>query len=159
MPDTSPIATAPAPQRGRYGSFDLTRRGTFAFFTEESLRFADLDHNGHVNNVAFTIFFENARVRFLIEKLALPRSQPLGFVLAHLSIDYRAQLFYPGNVSAAARVVEVRNSSVVIGQAIFRDEACVAHGHAVMVTIDKQSGRGVALPPELRATAEEWLRA
>ena len=43
MPDTSPTV-----QRGWYGSFDLTARRSFSFFTEESLRFADLDHNGHV---------------------------------------------------------------------------------------------------------------
>lgn len=152
MPDTSPTA-----QRGWYGSFDLTARRSFSFFTEESLRFADLDHNGHVNNVAFTIFFENARVRFLQELLVLPRTTSTGFVLAHLSIDYRAQLFYPGNVSAAARVVEIRNSSVVIGQAIFRGDDCVAHGHAIMVVIDKATGKGVRLSPELRAVAEKEL--
>lgn len=154
MPDSSST-----PTRGWYGSFDLTKRGTFSFFTEESLRFADLDHNGHVNNVAFTIFFENSRVRFLTELLTLPRTQSTGFVLAHLSIDYRAQLYYPGNVSAATRVVELRNSSVVLGQAIFRGEECVAHGHAIMVVIDKATKRGTPLAPELRAKAEERLRS
>jgi acyl-CoA thioester hydrolase len=154
MPDSSPTT-----QRGWYGSFDLTKRETFSFYTEEALRFADLDHNGHVNNVAFTIFFENVRVRHLSEIFAPLRGTSNSFVLAHLSIDYRAQLFYPGNVSAAARVVEIRNSSIVIGQAIFRDDECVAHGHAVMVVIDKQSGRGAKLTPELRARAEEELRS
>ncbi len=152
MPDTAPSA-----RRGWYGSFDLTSRSTFRFFTEESLRFADLDHNGHVNNVAFTVFFENARVRFLVESLRMPRTDTMNFVLAHLSVDYRAQLYYPGRVSAAARVVEIRNSSVVIGQSLFRDDECVACGHAVMVVIDKGTGRGIPLPPELRRQAEELL--
>jgi acyl-CoA thioester hydrolase len=154
MPDSSPTT-----QRGWYGSFDLTKRSTFSFFTEESLRFADLDHNGHVNNVAFTIFFENVRVRHLSETFARLRTASTGFVLAHLSIDYRAQLFYPGNVSAAARVVEVRNSSIVIGQAIFREQECVAHGHAIMVVIDKATGRGTPLTSELRAVADEQLKS
>jgi acyl-CoA thioester hydrolase len=152
MPDSSPTA-----RRGWYNAFDLTKRNSFAFFTEESLRFADLDHNGHVNNVAFTIFFENSRVRYLTDILPLPRTKSMGFVLAHLSIDYRAQLYYPGNVSAATRVVEIRNSSVVLGQAIFRGDACVACGHAIMVVIDKQSGKGVPLPAELRVIVEEKL--
>lgn len=154
MPDSTPAA-----KRGWYGPFDLSQRATFSFFTEESLRFADMDHNGHVNNVAFTIFFENSRVRFLVDRLALPRTDSTSFVLAHLSIDYRAQLYYPGKVSAATRVVEVRNSSVVLGQAIFRDDACVAHGHAIMVVIDKPSGRGVPLTPDMRAKAEGFLRS
>ena len=123
------------------------------------VQWGDQDAFGHVNNVAFTIFFENSRVRFLTELLALPRTQSTGFVLAHLSIDYRAQLYYPGNVSAATRVVEIRNSSIVLGQAIFRGDECVAHGHAIMVVIDKATGRGTPLTSELRAQAEENMRS
>lgn len=150
-------APSPVARRGWYNSFDLTKRSSFSFLTEESLRFADLDHNGHVNNVAFTIFFENSRVRYLTDVLPLPRTESLNFVLAHLSIDYRAQLYYPGNVSAATRVVEVRNSSVVLGQAIFRGDDCVACGHAIMVVIDKPTGKGQKLPEQLRRLVEEHL--
>ena len=149
---------SPTVRRGWYGTFDLSSRRTFAFFTEESLRFAVLDHNGHVNNVAFTIFFENSRVRFLTEVLPLPRNEGTSFVLAHLSIDYRAQLYYPGRVSAATRVVEVRNSSVVLAQAIFRGDEAVASGHAIMVVIDRASGRGIPIPSALRGSIEQ-LRA
>lgn len=151
-------AQSPTLRRGWYGDYDLTRRETFAFFTEEALRFADLDRNGHVNNVAFTIFFENSRVLFLTDVLPLPRDGTNSFVLAHLSIDYRAQLYYPGNVSAATRVVEVRNSSVVLGQAIFRDEECVACGHAIMVVIDRASGRGAPIPEMLRQSIKDLLQ-
>ena len=148
---------SPTSRLGWYGAYDLTARGSFPFFTEESLRFADQDHNGHVNNVASTIFFENSRVRFLTDVMPLPRSQSTGFVLAHLSIDYRAQLYYPGNVSAGTRVVEVRRSSVVLGQAVFRGDDCVACGHAIMVVIDRASGKGMPLPDALRQSVEGML--
>lgn len=143
--------TAPSPdlRRGWYGPFDLTKPATFTYFTDESLRFADLDRNGHVNNVAFTTFFENTRVRYLTDVFAVAEDA-MGFVLAHLSIDYLAQLFYPGTIRSGIRLVEVRKSSVVLGQAVFRDGHACAAGHTVMVTIDRATGRARPFEPALR---------
>jgi acyl-CoA thioester hydrolase len=144
-------ASSPDQRRGWYGSFDLTQPATFAYFTDESLRFADLDSNGHVNNVTFAVFFENARVRYLGEVFAAAERNSSSFVLAHLSIDFLAQMFYPGTVRCGVRLVEVRRSSVVIGQAVFRDGQATAVGHAVMVVADKASGRARPFEPALRA--------
>lgn len=142
------------PRRGWYANFDLTRRATFKFFTEESLRFADLDRNGHVNNVAFTIFIENARVSFMTQTQLVERGERIGFVVAHVSVDYLAELFYPGSISSACRVVEVRRSSLVLGHAIFRGEQCVATGHSIIVVIDHASGKSAAIPQTARARLE-----
>ncbi len=144
-------ASSPVQRRGWYGSFDLTQPATFAYFIDESLRFADMDRNGHINNVAFAVFFENARVRYLGEVFAAAEQNRTGFVLAHLSIDFLAQMFYPGSVRSGVRLVEVRRSSVVIGQAVFRDGQATAVGHAVMVVADKDSGRALPFDPALRA--------
>ena len=46
-------------------SFDLTDRRIYGFATEEHLRFADVDANGHVNNGAFLQLLENARVSYM----------------------------------------------------------------------------------------------
>jgi acyl-CoA thioester hydrolase len=148
-----------ASRRGWYGSFDLTQPQTFDYFTEESLRFADLDRNGHVNNVAFTTFFENTRVRYLTDVVPLPRGEHVGFVLAHLSIDYLAQLYYPGVIRSAACVVEVRNSSLVLGQAVFREAQPTATGHAIMVIIDQRSGKAMAFDQTQRRALEAFVRA
>jgi acyl-CoA thioester hydrolase len=151
--------TAQTARRGWYGQFDLTKPATFTYFTDESLRFADLDRNGHVNNVAFTTFFENTRVRYLTDVFATAAGAKLGFVLAHLSIDYLAQLFYPGNIRSGIRLVEVRNSSVVLGQAVFRDNHATAVGHGIMVTIDKQTGRALPFGDELRGKLEALVQS
>ena len=151
-------ATSPALRRGWYGAFDLTRQATFDYFTDESLRFSDLDRNGHVNNVAFTTFFENTRVRYLTDVVPMPRGEHIGFVLAHLSIDYLAQLYYPGLIRSGACLVEVRKSSLVLGQAVFRDEQATATGHAVMVIIDKRSGKALAFDDQQRSQLEALVR-
>lgn len=135
-------------------AIDLTSRASFRFFQEDKLRFADIDRNGHVNNVAFLIFFENARVRFLEDHTPVRRGEHLSYMLVHLDIDYRTQLFYPGVVEGACRVVEVRRSSLVLGQALFSGEQAAATGHAVMVTVDRRINKAVPFPDEVRAQLE-----
>ena len=126
---------------------DLTRRASFSFFTEESLRFADLDKHAHVNNVAMLTLFENVRVRFM-EEATKPGGT--GFVLGRIECDYRRQVYYPGQLSAACRVLSVGRASVRLGQAVFRGDEAVATGVAVIVTIDRQTGNALPLPPHLR---------
>ena len=57
-------------------SLDLTDRRIYGFATEEHLRFADVDANGHINNGAFLQLLENARVSYMraIVRSGLPRS-------------------------------------------------------------------------------------
>ena len=42
--------------------FDPADAASYSFWTEEILRFADLDMVGHVNNNAIGVFIENGRV-------------------------------------------------------------------------------------------------
>ena len=48
-------------------NLDLTDRRIYGFATEEHLRFADVDANGHINNGAFLQLLENARVSYMRE--------------------------------------------------------------------------------------------
>jgi acyl-CoA thioester hydrolase len=142
-------------------AIDLADIKSFGFLTTEHLRFADVDANGHINNVAFMVFFENARIRYLSEQLkGLRVLTGADVVVAHMEIDLKRQMFYPGTIRAGARLIEVRRSSLVIGQAIFDQEGrCTASGHVVLVSIDKQSGRGRPFEGEAREAVMRLLEA
>ncbi len=88
----------------------------------------------------------------------VPAIADLEVVVAHLEINYRRQMFYPGSVRAAARLVEVRRSAVVIGQAIFdQTGACAATGKVVLVSIDRASGKSRPIPDAARAALETLI--
>jgi len=142
-------------------AIDLADTKSFGFLTTEHLRFADVDANGHINNVAFVVFFENARIRYLSEQLKGLRVLTGGeVVVAHMQLDLKRQMFYPGTIHAGARLIEVRRSSLVIGQAIFDQEGrCAANGHVVLVSVDKQSGRGRPFEGEARAAVTRLMEA
>ncbi|TWS99904.1 thioesterase family protein [Reyranella sp. CPCC 100927] len=130
---------------------DLADPSAYGHLTNETLRFADIDSNGHVNNVAFLVLFENARVTYMAQYMAFMRAHGLSTVVAHLDIDFRRQMFFPGTVRVGARLIEVRRSSFVLGQAIFDQEGrCAAEGHAIIVAYDRDSGRGRPIPEDIR---------
>ncbi|MCW5747916.1 MAG: acyl-CoA thioesterase [Alphaproteobacteria bacterium] len=133
-------------------AFDLSDISVFGHVTRETLRFNDVDANGHINNVAYLVLFENARVTYITQHVRFMRARGLSTVVAHLDIDFRRQMYFPGTVRAGARLIEVRRSSFVLGQAIFDDEGhCVANGHAIVVAYDPASGRGQPMPDDVRA--------
>lgn len=142
-------------------AIDLADLTSFGFLTTEHLRFADVDANGHINNVAFVTFFENARIRYLQEQLkGLRVLTGAEVVVAHIELDLKRQMFYPGTIRAGARLIEIRRSSLVIGQAIFDQEGrCAATGHVVLVSIDKASGRGRPIMEEARAVMTRLMEA
>ena len=59
-------------------SLDLTDRRVYGFATEEHLRFADVDANGHINNGAFLQLLENARVSYMRPGATSAAASPTG---------------------------------------------------------------------------------
>jgi len=135
-------------------SFDLADRGIYGFATNEHLRFADVDANGHVNNGAFIELLENARVSYLrlVVRSGLPRFR---LVIGRIEADFKRQMFYPGTATACARLVEAHQRKVVLGQALFDGEGqCTAVQKVIMVSLDEKTHKSTAFDPVVRAALE-----
>jgi acyl-CoA thioester hydrolase len=130
---------------------DLTARTGYPTWTTDTIRYSDLDPNGHVNNGAINAYFEDGRVRFRNEHLVSIGDDILtGFVLVSFSVRYLAQLHYPGNADIGTRVLHIGGSSYTLGQGLFEGERCVATAEVVTVRIDPETGRSAPLSDELR---------
>jgi acyl-CoA thioester hydrolase len=132
--------------------FDLADRRTYGFATEEHLRFADVDANGHINNGAFLQLLENARVSYMraIVRSGLPRFR---VVVGRLEIDFRRQMFFPGRATACARLLEVHERKCVIGHGLFDgDGQCTAILKAIMVSLNEETHRSMPFAPVVRET-------
>lgn len=138
---------------------DVKSRSAFSFFTTESLRVADLDTNGHVNNVSFLELFENVRNRFIRERTPLVRDETRTYMLVHLDIDFISELHWPGDADAACRIVELRRSSLVFGQAIFVGDRVAATGHAAVVNIDRVARRAAPFDERTREQLQALVGA
>ena len=130
---------------------DLTDRAGYPTWTTDTIRYGDLDPNGHVNNGAINAYLEDGRVRFRNEHLATLEDDILtGFVLVSFSVRYLAQLHYPGNAEIGTRVLRIGNSSYTLGQGLFEGERCVATAQVVTVRTDPDTGRSAPLAEALR---------
>jgi acyl-CoA thioesterase FadM len=137
-------------------SLDLTDRRIYGFATEEHLRFADVDANGHINNGAFLQLLENARVSYMraIVRSGLPRFR---VVVGRLEIDFKRQMFFPGRATACARLLEVHERKCVIGHGLFDGEGnCTAVLKAIMVSLNEETNRSMAFEPAVRAALEKF---
>jgi acyl-CoA thioester hydrolase len=134
-----------------------TARASYKIWTHDKLRYNDTDRQGHVNNAVFATFFETGRVAFLYDeklKLAAPGCE---FVVARLAIDFRAELYFPGEVDIGTRVLRTGRTSFVVGQGVFREDLCVATAESVGVQMSNETRRAQPLTPAMIAWLEERL--
>jgi acyl-CoA thioester hydrolase len=140
---------------------DATTRAVYRHWTTEKIRFNDLDALGHLNNCAFAIFCESARV----EVLAAARGMQLGggsdidWVIVNLNIDFRAQGHYPNTCDIGTRVLRIGTKSVTLGNGLFVGDTCIATATATVVLSDLKAGKALPMPDHIRSFMEDLMTA
>ena len=123
-------------------------------------RFSDLDPLGHVNNVVFHDYLQEARVA-LIGDLSLVSGAGLGQVLVSQDISYVRPLMHGREpVMIDVWITRIGGSSYGIAYVI-RDEndVIVAKATSVVACIDEATGRPIRIPERVRSILEPLLRA
>ena len=116
--------------------------------TYEKLRYRDTDHNGHVNNAVFATMLETGRVEIFFEKEAKDRGLPsegCTLVVVSLSINFLAELLWPGNVEVGTRITKIGRSSVTVENGLFQNGRCCATGITVVAQMNLTTKRSQAL--------------
>ena len=137
---------------------DLTDAGTFRHWTPVSLRFSDEDSMGHINNVAYAAYVEQARVAF-IDAFLRNRGEGIDYILASVNIDYRREMHFPGTVDIGARLIRIGNKSITTGYGLFKDGENVATAGSVNVFFDTKNGKTIPIPDNLRSILDKELAA
>ncbi|WP_417520183.1 acyl-CoA thioesterase [Minwuia sp.] len=136
---------------------DLTTPSIFHHWSEDTIRFGDMDATGHVNNVAFARYVETGRVPFMRSGLLPAYDDRQRFVVGNLSIRFRAQAYYPGTVRIGTGVCALGRTSMTLGHGLFSGEDCIATAETVMVYI--VGGRAQALTDDMRTALQPMLLA
>jgi acyl-CoA thioester hydrolase len=127
----------------------------YPFSNAVTTRFADLDPNGHINNVAMAAVFEDARLRF-ITAVGFPRNTAAArFMVANVTIDYLAQAYYPQNLTCCVGALPGGRSSWRLRQLLLQEGGPVATAHVTIVFTDGERPRPI--DPALRERLEPWL--
>ena len=124
----------------------LADRTKFKIWNNDKLRSTDLDHQGHVNNTIFPVFFTSGRHDFLQVLLRPHVAADDLYALVKITIEYIKEMRYPGEVDVGTLVRSVGGSSVALGQALFSKGQCVAVAESVVVLLDPVTRRAKPWP-------------
>ena len=118
------------------------------------VRFDDLDVLWHVNNAAAVIMLQEARVMFGIN-LALPKIEDFGVrsVVAGQTIEYAAEITFPGAVEIRSGILALGRTSFTFAQQIRKDGVGCVFATVTLVCTGEQGT--AALPEGWRNVYEE----
>jgi acyl-CoA thioester hydrolase len=122
-----------------------------------NVRFSDVDAYGHVNNVKYFEYFQEARVscmgklRGRVDQASVP-----SMVVAQSDVTYRRPiLFRPEPYDIYTWIVRQGRTSMVMESEIVADEEVLARARFVMVFVDPATERSVPPPADLREVLAE----
>ncbi|MGA5707934.1 acyl-CoA thioesterase [Streptomyces cellulosae] len=119
------------------------------------LRWADMDAYGHVNNVVFLRYLEEARIDFLFRP---EKDFQQGSVVARHEIDYKRQLVHRHHpVDVELWVTEIRAASFTLTYEVKDDDLVYARASTVIVPFDFEAQRPRRITEEERAFLKEYM--
>ena len=137
----------------------LANRARYKVWNMEKLRLTDLDHQHHVNNAIFGVLYTSVRHDFLRTHVRPLVAESDMFAMVKITIDYLAEMHYPGEVDVGIMIQRIGRTSITFGQAIFKDGKCASVAEAVMVLLDPVSRRAKVLPANISHDLARFIDA
>jgi acyl-CoA thioester hydrolase len=126
----------------------------FRYSVSIPVRYADIDAQRHLNNVAYFAYMEHARVMYLHET-GLWQGQDfesIGMILAETSCSYKAPGFFGDTVTVWTRVSHLGNKSFHFEYRLETERGEIATGRSVQVSYDYGQQRSIPIPDRWRQT-------
>lgn len=136
----------------------LPTLGSFPFRTHDTIRYGDTDRQGHINNAVYATFFETGRVALFYDPARGLIPPGADFVIARLTIEFKAEMRWPGRAEIGTRIETIGRSSIGLAQAVFQGETCIATSDSVVVLMDNATRRSRPLSDEIVRFAQESRR-
>lgn len=129
---------------------------------EQPVVWGELDPNGHVNNIWYFRYIENARVALYerIGKYDHESTKGITIVVGSTSCRFKAPLGFRDVVITGVQITTIEEDRFSTSYRIIRkaDGAIVAEAEATLVCYDMESRAKTAIPEELRGELEAVRR-
>jgi acyl-CoA thioester hydrolase len=125
-----------------------------------AMRWSDMDAYGHVNNVVYLTYLEEARVDmlFALEQDNGTEALSDGVLVAHHEIDYKRPLVYhPRGVEIELWVGAIKGASFEIRYEVHDEATVFATAASLLVPYDLVAARPRRVSPEERAFLERYV--
>jgi acyl-CoA thioester hydrolase len=125
----------------------------------DKLRLTDVDHQHHVNNAVFAVLYTSVRADFLYAHVRPLVAESDMFALVKITIEYLAEMHYPGEVEVGIAIRRLGRTSITFAQGMFKDGKCVSVADAIMVLLDPDTRRAKPLPHGAAAALARFIDA
>ena len=131
------------------------------FETEVPIRFDDLDTYGHVNNVRYGTYLEEARIDYLAAVVgdgsrAFLSESDDGIVIKTLEIEFEQPVRSADSVTVGVHVPRLGTTSFPIEYEVRDGDAVAATGETTVVTYDRTAGEPQPIPEDWRDAISEF---
>jgi acyl-CoA thioester hydrolase len=139
--------------------------GPFNHRVDITVRFADTDAMGHVNNAKYLTYCEIARIRYwtdvIGEPIALGTEGAESLILAEARITYRAPAFHGETITVETRAARLGRSSFTLEHRLTAREGhglsrLVAISESILVRYDYTADAPVVISAAHRAAIETF---
>jgi len=127
----------------------------FLFYHPTEVRYGDLDPQGHLNNAKFITYFEQARVKYIVNLSLFGPDQSfmeIGVIVADIHIAYHAPVQWGDPVKVGVRTSHIGNKSMAMEQALVHCDTgqVLASGTVIVVAFDYAQNKSMRIPDEWR---------
>lgn len=135
----------------------MSEQRKLLFSLKLPVRWGDLDANGHVNNAKYFTYLEQARIAWLESQNAQNTDDGQGPVIAQTSCSFLRPIPYPETLDILVYAGPPGRSSFPTFYEIFggAERTKYAEGQAVMVWVDRNSGKSQPIPDTLRKSLQD----
>ena len=129
----------------------------FRVVFEHGVLFRDLDAMGHVNNVAFVAFMEDARMQYWKALRTVHGLRDINFILAKVTCQYHSPAYFGETLLIGIRARHLGNKSFRFEYRM-QDKASarlVCEGRSVQVMYDYQKQQSMRLDERMRKAVSE----
>lgn len=125
--------------------------------------YEDTDAGGVVYHSNFIKFAERGRTELLrfmgFENKSLRDNQGVIFVVRHINADYLKPAFLDDLLNLQTIVTELKNTSLVMKQSIYRNDDLIFTADVTVVCIDAGSLKPVRIPDGLRGGFQKYFKS
>jgi len=124
----------------------------FRFRVSIPIRYADIDAQRHLNNVAYLVFMEHARVAYL-QEVGLWNGtdfESVGMILAEASCSYTSPAYFGETVTVSLCIKRLGHKSFDCEYLLETGRGEIATGKTVLVCYDYTVRRSIPMPSAWR---------
>jgi acyl-CoA thioester hydrolase len=135
----------------------LYKKARYKLWTNDHVRFCDLDALGHVNNNAMGMYFENARAElFNLVTPGWPWNETL-FVLVRTCISFKHELNLPARLKLGTCITKIGTTSIHVANALYHAETPISYSESISVLIDQKSRTPIKISDDLREVLKKYI--